>query len=91
MLVSLAMRFAVSRSWVVGRAPDRGVGGPARQLRRHPDPSGVGGHPLDAGEPGRGGEPQSHHLRRQRHHAIVRLRARGRLQRPEGAGDELEP
>ena len=65
------------------------VGGgrsPARQLRCQPDASRVRGHPaLEAGSHGGGREPQPHHLRRQRHHPVARLRIRGGAQRAKGA------
>ena len=36
---------------------------------------------------GRSGEPQPHHLRRERHDLVLRRQARGGPERPEGAGD----
>ena len=47
----------------------------------------VGGHVLDAGGAGRRLEPQPHHLRRERHDAVLRRRALGRPERPDRACD----
>ena len=70
-------------------AGEHHVGGrraPARQLRRQPDAPRMRGDPaLYASSPRRRRETQPDHLRRQRHHAVARLRARGSPQRAEGA------
>ena len=56
------------------------------------DTSRVGGHPrLDARRPRRRLEPQPHHLRRERHHAVLGPRTRRGAQRPDGAGDVASP
>ena len=59
-----------------GPPPARTRVGRARLGSGAPDPPRVGGHPLDAGSPGRRLEPQPHHLRRERHDAVRRPRAR---------------
>ena len=47
---------------------------------------GAGNRPLGTG---RSGEPQPHHLRRERHDLVLRHRTRGGPERPQGAGDPV--
>jgi hypothetical protein len=58
----------------------------AGELGCQADASGVGGHAaLKAGGDGRGGKPESYHLRRERHDAVGRLGTHGVAQRGDGA------
>ena len=75
------------------RASRRWSTRPARELRRQPHPSRVSGSTRASTPAARaaGAKRSPHHLRRERHDAVVRRRARGGPERPEGAGDDVRP